>query len=142
MKMTLEVDAQPQGRIRFSRGRCYYSPKDMQYRKSVREQAKAAMAGKEPMTGEICAAVKIYRKYKNSARQFGDVDNHLKAIFDALNGVCYVDDAQIVRAVVEKHTDKARPRVEIELGAIEIGKNRQNLNENEIQLRTYRLNDN
>jgi Holliday junction resolvase RusA-like endonuclease len=32
-----------------------------------------------------------------------DLDNLLKAVLDGLNGVAFADDAQVVRAVVEKH---------------------------------------
>ena len=77
-----------------------------------------AMCGAEPLDGEICAAVKVYRKYRRTARVFGDVDNHLKALFDGLSGIVFEDDAQIVRCIVEKFTDKARPRAEIEISQL------------------------
>ena len=73
------------------------------------------MHGHEMMTGEICASLKLYRRFKPTARNFGDADNHAKAILDGLNGICYRDDAQIVKLTVEKHVDKTSPRAEIEL---------------------------
>ena len=43
-----------------------------------------------------------------------DIDNCLKAVSDALNGIAYRDDSQIVGAVVQKfYSDE--PRVEIEI---------------------------
>lgn len=43
-----------------------------------------------------------------------DLDNILKAISDALNGVAYKDDSQIVAAVVQKfYGDEARAEVRI-----------------------------
>ena len=75
--------------------------------------AMAAMSGRKPLTGAICAAVKLYRKFKPTALHYGDVDNHLKAIFDGMNQIVFVDDSQIVRCVVEKFTDKENPRAEI-----------------------------
>ena len=43
-----------------------------------------------------------------------DLDNCLKAVCDALNGIAYKDDSQIVGAVVQKfYSDE--PRVEIEI---------------------------
>ena len=63
----------------------------------------------------MSAVVKLYRKYKPSARNFGDVDNHLKALFDGMNQIVFVDDSQITRCVVEKYTDKKQPRAEIEI---------------------------
>ena len=73
------------------------------------------MSGREPLTGEICAAIKLYRKYQPTARNYGDVDNHLKALFDGMNQIVFVDDSQIVRCVVEKFCDKEQPRTEIEI---------------------------
>lgn len=44
-----------------------------------------------------------------------DCDNVLKIIADALNGIAYKDDAQIIRATVEKwYSDVPRVEVEIE----------------------------
>ena len=106
-------DVIPAARPRFSGRRCYQPKRNAEYRARVQEAARAAMAGREPMTGEICAAVRVYRKYKASARNFGDVDNFLKAIFDALNGICYDDDKQIVRCEIQKCTDRENPRAEI-----------------------------
>ena len=73
------------------------------------------MRAKAPLKGALEAVIRLYRKYKVTARQFGDVDNHLKALFDGLQGIIFEDDAQIVRCVVEKFTDKKNPRAEIEL---------------------------
>ena len=39
-----------------------------------------------------------------------DMDNILKAVADALNGIAYRDDSQIVRAIVDKYYDTA-PRL-------------------------------
>lgn len=41
-----------------------------------------------------------------------DLDNVMKAIADALNGIAYVDDSQIVTAEVRKYYDDT-PRVEV-----------------------------
>lgn len=43
-----------------------------------------------------------------------DVDNYIKLIQDAINGVIYNDDAQIIKIVSEKYLS-FRPRVEIKL---------------------------
>ncbi|MFV0515810.1 MAG: RusA family crossover junction endodeoxyribonuclease [Aminipila sp.] len=46
-----------------------------------------------------------------------DCDNVLKIIADALNKIAYNDDAQIVRAVVEKYFSDV-PRVEVEINEL------------------------
>lgn len=43
----------------------------------------------------------------------------MKAIFDGLNQIAFWDDAQIVRCVVEKFTDRKKPRAVIEVGEMD-----------------------
>ena len=115
IKIVVSGDVVPAARPRFGAGRCYQPKRNVEYRRRIQASAVAAMDGAEPLKGEISAAVKLYRRFKPTARNFGDVDNHLKGIFDALNGICYVDDRQITRCVVEKFSDKEQPRAEIEI---------------------------
>ena len=44
-----------------------------------------------------------------------DTDNLAKAVLDALNGICYVDDAQIVDLHLRRYVDSDNPRVEIRI---------------------------
>ena len=61
-----------------------------------------------PLSGKVAITVRIYRPRKR-----GDIDNGLKLMFDALNGIVYEDDKQIVELHVYRHDDKANPRVEL-----------------------------
>ncbi|MBQ3451483.1 MAG: RusA family crossover junction endodeoxyribonuclease [Selenomonadaceae bacterium] len=108
-------DVIPAARPRFSGRRAYQPARNVEYRREVEISARQAMRAKAPLKGALEAVIRLYRKYKVTARQFGDVDNHLKALFDGLQGIIFEDDAQIVRCVVEKFTDKKNPRAEIEL---------------------------
>lgn len=112
----IEIDGEPipAARPRISGKRCYQPKRNVEYRQRVQMAASAAMKGAAPLEGSISATIRLYRKIKRTARIFGDVDNHLKALFDGLNQIVFVDDAQIVRCVVEKFSD-TRPRVEIEV---------------------------
>lgn len=121
IKIEVLGDAVPAARPRFSKGRCYQPKRNAEHRKKLQAAARVAMKGAEPLKGEICAAVKVFRKYRRAARIFGDVDNHLKAIFDGLSGIVFCDDAQICRCVVEKFTDKARPRTEVKISPLKRG---------------------
>lgn len=123
IQVLIEGDAIPAARPRFSGRRCYQPKRNMEYRAKVQASAYAAMLGKQPMTGELSAVVRVYRRFKPTARNFGDVDNHLKAIFDGMNQIVFADDSQIVRCFVEKHKDKVNPRVEIELEEMEMMRN-------------------
>lgn len=80
MRLEIEGEPIPAARPRFSGRRTYQPKRNMEYRLRVQEVSRAAMDGREPMTGEIVIEVKLYRKYKRTARIYGDVDNHLKAI--------------------------------------------------------------
>ena len=105
-------DVIPAARPRFSGRRAYQPKRNVEYREQVAWAARRAMCGAQPMTGEICAAVKVYR------RMFGDLDNFLKAIFDGMNQIVFCDDSQIVRCIVEKYQDRERPRAEIEISQL------------------------
>lgn len=64
----------------------------------------------EMLEGDISLTIKIYRPRKS-----GDLDNRIKCLQDALNGVAYRDDSQIVELHAYRYDDKKNPRVEIEL---------------------------
>lgn len=116
LKIVIEGEPIPAARPRFSGRRCYQPKRNREYRQRVIEACRRAMKDLAPMTSSLAAQVKLYRKYKRTARIYGDVDNHLKALFDGLNAAqVFVDDSQIVSCVVEKYTDKTKPRAEIYL---------------------------
>lgn len=115
IRLEVKGDAVPAARPRFSGRHCYQPKRNREYRELIQGQARQAMAGASPLDGELTCRIKIFRKYKRSARIFGDLDNHLKALFDGMNQIVFHDDSQIVKCVVEKHTDKNAPRAEIEI---------------------------
>lgn len=119
IKILVQGDAIPAARPRFSGRRAYQPARNVEYRREVEISARQAMRAKAPLKGALEAVIRLYRKYKVTARLFGDVDNHLKALFDGLQGIIFEDDAQIVRCVVEKFTDKKNPRAEIEIRLID-----------------------
>lgn len=115
LKFTVEAEPVPQARPRFGGGHAYQPARNRAYRECVRAAAIEAMRGREVMTASVAAKIRLYRRFKPTARNFGDADNHAKAVLDALNGICFVDDAQVTRLTVEKYKDADMPRVEIEL---------------------------
>lgn len=72
--------------------------------------------GLAPFDGAIRIHVDVFTKYEPTSLRAGDVDNHLKAAMDALNGICYRDDRQITDATV--NVFKGTPHVTIKLEAI------------------------
>jgi len=75
--------------------------------------ASAVAAGQQAVTGPVAVRVRVYRP-----RRAGDLDNTLKAVLDSLTGVAWRDDSQVCRIEADRHEDKARPRVEIEVLAL------------------------
>lgn len=104
----------PASRPRFG-GHVYQPKRNREYREVVQQAARSAMGNRPPLQGEVTATVKLYRRSQPTTRNYGDVDNHLKALFDGLNQIAIEDDRQITKCVVEKFTDKVQPRAEIEL---------------------------
>lgn len=82
----------------------------------VRLHAQVAMQGRAPFTGTVKLIVKVFTKFKPESLNAGDWDNHGKAVSDALNGICYDDDRQVIDGHVLLF--KGDPHVEIELEEI------------------------
>ena len=122
-----------QGRPRFSRQggfvKAYDPAKSRDYKSYVRLIA-AQNAPVTPVEGAIEFSLRIYRaipkgmpKYKREAAlrpvTKPDVSNVLKGVEDALKGVWYKDDSQIVGyGVLGKWYDE-RPRIEIMMRELE-----------------------
>lgn len=77
-------------------GRRFNPPQYSDFKNQLGLFARRAMDGREPLSGKIKLYAEIYRNIKPESLNFGDWDNHAKAISDALNGICYLDDRQIV----------------------------------------------
>ena len=97
-----------------------YTPKRCRdYKAAVALAAKKEMAGLKLMEGAVACFIKLgygapqsWTKAKREAasensirpigRNTGDADNHAKAIMDALTGIVWRDDSQVVCLTVEK----------------------------------------
>ena len=106
----------PKGRPRAGSGRIYTPKRTADYEALVGWTARRDMDGRKMLSGPVGLRVllgfpvptrtpkKRYEEMLSSpcmAKE--DVDNCLKGIADAMNGVVYEDDRQIVKALVEKH---------------------------------------
>ena len=86
------------------RGRVVVSREAKAFKKAV----SLALAGISPISGPVALTATFYRPRKR-----GDLDNLAKVLGDALNGIAYHDDDQIVEMHTYRKDDKDRPRVEI-----------------------------
>lgn len=110
-------DVIPKQRPRFSHGHAYTPKKTLDYEKKVKEaylkEYPAGIAFKdeslEMLLNVYMAVPKSVSKKKRDhmicfeyPTKRPDSDNLIKSVADALNGVCYTDDAQIVTVQVNK----------------------------------------
>jgi crossover junction endodeoxyribonuclease RusA len=65
---------------------------------------------KDPLSGDVYVKVRIFRPRKS-----GDLDNSLKVLLDAMKGIVFVDDDQVVEIRANRFDDKANPRAEVTL---------------------------
>ena len=66
--------------------------------------------------GEIIPdAVEIEMRLYHGTKRKCDIDNFSKLVFDALTGIIYEDDSQIVKLGITKGYDKENPRVELDI---------------------------
>lgn len=62
----------------------------------------------EPLRKDIAINVTVFRKYRR-----GDLDNFLKIMLDALEGIVYLNDSQIVEIHAFRDDDKDNPHVKV-----------------------------
>ena len=79
-------------------------------KESYQWQAKSQWMQK-PIETDVEIDIKIYFGTKRRS----DWDNFHKLSMDALSGIVWEDDSQIIKATVEKHYSKENPRIEIEI---------------------------
>lgn len=133
MKLTIPVEPQPQSRPRFTaRGRyvhAYENKKITMYKRMVAATYQSYFGAVKPTEKAIAVDVVFYRpvqksisKIERQRRLTGeslpaikpDIDNYVKAILDALNGVAFRDDKQIISLKAKKlYSDKPRTEIEI-----------------------------
>lgn len=97
------------------------------YEDAVALAGKLAMQGREPLGGPVAMRLDIFMqipaswsKAKREAALLGgvmpiskpDASNVLKAVEDALNGIAYIDDSQIIDVWVRKRYSH-EPRIEL-----------------------------
>lgn len=130
--MRFTVPGEPTGkqRPRMTRAGHTYTPeKTVAYENLVKTEYERQSAGLFYAEGPLLMRITCYyavaksdsrkkrrEKLEGSIRptKKPDIDNCIKSIADALNGVAYTDDTQIVQVYAEKFYSE-RPRVEVEI---------------------------
>lgn len=108
-----------QGRTNF--GRTFLrdtNPKVGAWKRDVKMTAQVAMERHELMTGPIRLEAKFYVQLPRTVKRSyptvkPDLTKLLRPVEDALTGVVYRDDCQIIKTTMEKHYGE--PRVELKV---------------------------
>jgi Holliday junction resolvase RusA-like endonuclease len=126
------IPGPPQGkaRARTGKGFAYTPEKTVLYENLIKtifmaEGCKPYQSEGQPLEMNIKAYYQVPKSASKNVRQFmldghsrptkkPDADNVMKVVADALNGIAYHDDTQIVRATVEKWYGE-EPKVEVEI---------------------------
>lgn len=75
--------------------------------KAYKQELKYLLAQCEPIEGDVVVNFTVFRPARR-----GDLDNYNKILFDALQGLAYKNDNQIVELHSFREDDKENPRVE------------------------------
>ena len=62
--------------------------------------------------------VRVKMSLLMGTKRRSDIDNFNKLVFDALSGIVYEDDSQIIELHITKGYDKENPRIELELSTV------------------------
>lgn len=103
IELFFDVDPKPQKRPRVTRTGTYDPSKHD--KEEIQWLAKAQYR-KPPLVNPLVLTIAFNLKKPKKCRPYptsgADLDNLVKLVLDALNGICYEDDAQVVKLVATK----------------------------------------
>lgn len=111
MRIQLSYPPTANHRLMAVRGRLIKSPEARKYHQRVALEARTQ--GARPLAGPLCVTVVAYRP-----RRAGDLDNVLKGALDALKGIVFEDDKQIVEIHAHRMDDPANPRLVVHVESV------------------------
>lgn len=121
LKFWIDIEPIPKGRPRFTRKGFTYTPKDtMDAERQIQFSIRQQHYGQE-LESPLAVSLKFFlSKPKKPSNHFPiakkDLDNLVKLVFDALNGILWVDDRQIcVLHCSKQYTTCNKPGIEIKL---------------------------
>ena len=112
--MFLNVKPHPKARPRFAAGRIFSSPETVKAERDITILVINHMEnnGLKITDKPLCMEVIFYFGLKGKAQEYAmhstrpDLDNCVKTVCDALNGIVYYDDGQVSRILCEKRYAK------------------------------------
>ena len=116
IKITAPIEPVPFKRTLTNGKRRFNVKRYSEFKDALGIYARQAMKGQAPFAGAVKINIEVHKKIIPTALKYGDWDNHAKAISDALNGICYLDDKQIVEGHIK--LCRGEPLINIELEVI------------------------
>ncbi len=108
-------------RPRSSRSGHFYTPKNTKEFEKKVGMCYRAIKGKNYLDKPVAIEIIFYEKKPKNCKSIfpikktGDIDNKAKCILDALNGIAYNDDCQVVKLnIVKSYSDKDYTKVLID----------------------------
>ncbi len=89
-------------------GRRIISAKGRKFKSDIAVLAR--QQGAKLLAGDLVITFRVFRPKK-----IGDLDNRLKISQDALKGICFADDKQIIEIHAFRFDDRENPRIEIDI---------------------------
>jgi len=91
--------------------RMYMSKEGKDRKEEYHWELKQQWGRKKPLQGNLSIGIDLYFGDKRKR----DWDNFHKLSMDAMSGIVWDDDSQVLEAVVKKEYDKKNPRIEINI---------------------------
>jgi Holliday junction resolvase RusA-like endonuclease len=118
LTVVLNIEPRPAPRPRVTRWGAYNDPRYTAYKELIAKEIKQVMKIsklsiiKDAISLNLEFHIAIPKSYTKKQKQdlIGkfktskpDIDNYIKGVMDALNGVCWIDDAQVCQITAVKH---------------------------------------
>ena len=122
MRLVIEGEPAAKGRPRMTKKGGAYTPRKTREAEARMKGAIRRQWRKEPLNGPVGVKVVLYfkrpasvaRKVQYRAKK-PDIDNCLKSVLDAMNGICFADDKQVVSiAAVKMYGEFPRTEIMVE----------------------------
>lgn len=106
VKLQFGIEPIAKGRPRFWNGRAVTPERTRKFESALRALARKEYRGKVLSGPLSCRVVFYLKRGKTVKRKYptvgADIDNYIKSCLDALNGIVYEDDKQIIEIAASK----------------------------------------